>query len=274
MARKHPTRETLRALFAHSGNRCAFPNCRHPLVNEKNQFVAEMCHIQAASPGGERYNEDQTDGERRAFDNLILLCHRHHVETNEVDLYPVEKLVEMKHLHEAMYREETYAVHESIIYNLTIEMEEYWSKIELLNTIKHPIPDLAVPIDTKGAFSDTMREAIDTLESLKSLSETIRLSDDSLNEDLLIFMEKYGYDTTCIRKVPYYSNPFVNRNWEILNLGFPNWIVRLRVYLVQLEIRYLQEYLKTNPSDKDAKCRFEQIKREFQDIAQSATLVD
>ena len=274
MARKHPTTETLRALFAHSGNTCAFPSCRHPLVNEKYQFVAEVCHIQAANPGGERYNAHQTDDERRAYDNLILLCHRHHVETNDVDLYPVEKFIEMKRTHEAMYREETYVVHETIVDDLTVRMEEYWSNIEWLNTIKHPVPDLAVPIDTKGSFFHTMREASETLARLESLSEAIRSSDESLNDDLLEFIEKYGCDSSEVREVPYYSNPFINRNWEVLNLGFPNCIIRVRVYLVQLEIQYLQEYLKMNPGDNEANLRFERLKHEFQDMAQSWGLVD
>ena len=208
MARKHPTRETLRALFACSGNRCAFPSCSHPLVNKKHKFIAQVCHIQAANPGGERYNAQQTDDERRSYDNLILLCHRHHVETNDVDLYPVEKLIEMKHKHEEMYIEDTYAVHESTIYDLTMNMEKYWSNIELLNTIKHKFPEMAVPIDAKGNFSKSMREAEQVLANIESLSEFIRVSDGSLNDDFLEFIEKHGYDTTAIRQVPYYFNPF------------------------------------------------------------------
>ena len=35
------------------------------------------CHINARSEGGPRYDPKQTDRERHAFDNLILMCARH-----------------------------------------------------------------------------------------------------------------------------------------------------------------------------------------------------
>ena len=61
MPRLSPRAEVLRALFARSGNRCAFPGCNAVLVNERNQFVANVCHIEAAEEGGERFNPLQSD---------------------------------------------------------------------------------------------------------------------------------------------------------------------------------------------------------------------
>ncbi len=49
MARLAPKAEILRALFARSGNQCAFPGCTQPLINDKNKFIAQVCHIEAAS---------------------------------------------------------------------------------------------------------------------------------------------------------------------------------------------------------------------------------
>jgi hypothetical protein len=95
-----PKLETLRRLFALSGNLCAFPACDQILVNRDGVFVAEVCHIEAAEPGGERFNSAQTNEECRAFENLLLLCHRHHVETDDRDAYPVGRLKEMKRDHE------------------------------------------------------------------------------------------------------------------------------------------------------------------------------
>ena len=45
MAPLTPKTEILRALFARSGNQCAFPVCAQPLVNDKNKFIAQVCHI-------------------------------------------------------------------------------------------------------------------------------------------------------------------------------------------------------------------------------------
>ena len=274
MARQQPTLDTLRALFARSGNRCSFPGCDHRLVNETNHFIGQICHIQAANPRGQRYNPDQTDDERRAYDNLILLCYPHHVETNDVSLYPVRKLMEIKHVHESSYSKESYVVDESVVNTLSTEMDEYWSDIELLNTIKHIIPDLAVPIAAKGTFFNTIRQTLETLNKLDALCQSVRVSDESLDDDVFEFLGKCEYDTSRMREVPYFRNPFIGRNWEVHNLGLPNCFNTLRMCLVQLEIQYLQEYLKTNSTDRDAARRFNILKIEFRDIAQSAILAD
>lgn len=72
-------------------------------MDDEGDFVGEICHIEAASEGGERFNPDQSNEDRRGFDNLLLLCHRHHVKTNDVNAYPVSKLKEIKAAHERKY---------------------------------------------------------------------------------------------------------------------------------------------------------------------------
>jgi hypothetical protein len=104
MARLRILESTLKRLFALTGNRCAFPECGHDVVNQHGDLIAEVCHIEAAEEGGERFNPDQTDEERRAFDNLIVLCPTHHTTTDNVDEYPVERLREMKRQHEERHR--------------------------------------------------------------------------------------------------------------------------------------------------------------------------
>ena len=72
-----PSQAVIKRLFAHSGNRCAFPKCASPIVQE-TVVVGEICHIKAASPQGPRYDPGQTAEERHGYDNLILLCANHH----------------------------------------------------------------------------------------------------------------------------------------------------------------------------------------------------
>jgi len=48
-----PSIPTVKALFAVSGNVCAFPECDRPLVDQSsNVVIGEVCHIEAASPAG------------------------------------------------------------------------------------------------------------------------------------------------------------------------------------------------------------------------------
>ena len=98
-----PKQEVLRELYIKSGNECAYPECHNVLVDENGKFVGEVCHIEAAMPGGERFNPNMTNEDRRSFGNLMLMCHHHHVVTDDVEKYTVEKLKEMKRNHEAKY---------------------------------------------------------------------------------------------------------------------------------------------------------------------------
>ncbi|MGK3232785.1 hypothetical protein ACSLSU_25515 [Klebsiella pneumoniae] len=100
MSRLNPKSTTLRTLFLRSGNQCAFPGCDVELINSYGQYVGNVCHIEAAEVGGERYNKSQTDEDRRAYSNLILLCANHHKVTDDVDMYPVQVLHSMKTTHE------------------------------------------------------------------------------------------------------------------------------------------------------------------------------
>jgi hypothetical protein len=98
-----PAEKTIRRLFALSGNKCAFPGCTLPLVENAGTITGEICHIKAKSTGGPRYDDSQTDEERHAFENLILLCRRHHkVVDAQPDVYSAEALQEIKSIHEGV----------------------------------------------------------------------------------------------------------------------------------------------------------------------------
>lgn len=95
-----PTYQVLRELFLKSGNQCAFPGCCNVMMDEMGNFIGQICHIEAAEEGGERFNPNMTNEERRAFDNLMLMCYEHHIVTNNVSEYPASKLKKMKKDHE------------------------------------------------------------------------------------------------------------------------------------------------------------------------------
>ena len=97
-----PSEKTIRRLFAMSGNMCAFPGCATPIFEESTTLTGEICHIRAQSPGGPRFDATQTEEARHAYDNLILLCRRHHkVVDSEPGIYPVDALAAIKAIREA-----------------------------------------------------------------------------------------------------------------------------------------------------------------------------
>lgn len=70
-----------KALYRLSRGTCYYPNCPRRIMEvvEGEPMVAvDIAHIYGANPGSARYEESMTDAERRAFENLILLCVPHH----------------------------------------------------------------------------------------------------------------------------------------------------------------------------------------------------
>lgn len=102
----YPSLPTIKRLFAVSGNRCAFPKCPLPLVDEASgKVTGRICHIKAQSPGGARYDENQTDEERHGFGNLVLMCPIHHdVIDSDEDSYTIERLFQIKAEHEKAFQ--------------------------------------------------------------------------------------------------------------------------------------------------------------------------
>ncbi|MCQ9148087.1 HNH endonuclease signature motif containing protein [Ochrobactrum sp. BTU2] len=97
-----PSEKTIRRLFALSGNVCAFPNCSSPIVETAGTITGEICHIKAQSTGGPRFDETQSEEERHSFDNLILLCRRHHkIVDTEPDIYSADALQHIKSIRES-----------------------------------------------------------------------------------------------------------------------------------------------------------------------------
>lgn len=98
-----PTSDTLRELYLKSGNVCAFPGCTNIMININGDFIGQVCHIEAAEEGGPRFNVNQTNDDRRSFQNLMLMCYEHHTITHDVNRYSVDDLKKMKERHEITF---------------------------------------------------------------------------------------------------------------------------------------------------------------------------
>ena len=144
MSRIAPKPEVIRALFALSGNQCAFPNCSHLLISDKGTFISQLCHIEAANKGGQRYNPKQTDEERRSQENLLLLCYAHHRETDDEIEYTVERLKEIKNAHEQQFKNQ-YKLPETLLEKVQGSIQIYLDNITTLsqdtNLVVHGLED-------------------------------------------------------------------------------------------------------------------------------------
>jgi len=101
------------ALWSLSQNVCYWPKpqCAEPTVRMVNKTPVcnlEIAHIRAISPGGPRYDAAMSFEQCNSFENLILLCHPHHVVIDGPRWreFPVELLEQWKSAHEKAGRAE------------------------------------------------------------------------------------------------------------------------------------------------------------------------
>ncbi len=126
MARKSPTSSVVKRLFAKSGNRCAYDDCINTLVDDDGNVLGEICHIEAASKNGPRYNPHSDDEHRRSYDNLILLCERHHkIVDKNPEIYTSQKLRHFKSSHQTKNSTSGFKVTEKVITDAINKIQDY-----------------------------------------------------------------------------------------------------------------------------------------------------
>lgn len=102
-----PTPSVIKKLFAYSGNQCAMPDCAEMLADPSGTLLGKIAHICAAEPGGCRYDAAMTDEERRAVENLFIVCGKHHDlidDKNNIKNYPADLLRKYKKAHENRFK--------------------------------------------------------------------------------------------------------------------------------------------------------------------------
>ncbi|MGQ8826224.1 hypothetical protein ACUTUE_23295 [Bacillus sp. NA_146.1] len=126
----------LRELYIFSGNQCAFPGCSNKIVNEDGTYIAQICHIEAVNEGGQRFNPNMTNEDRRALSNLMLLCYEHHKTTDNTEVYTVKKMQEMKAKHEGKFKNLFDDMNKRLITDITKEQEFYSpNSLESINNV-------------------------------------------------------------------------------------------------------------------------------------------
>ncbi len=168
--RLEPLPETKRELFLLSGNKCAFPGCEQLMLDQFGHFIGQICHIEAANIGGERFNPSQTNEQRRHISNLVLMCPTHHGVTNNVQQYPVSKMKEIKREHESKayigngltasdadtFIDSTFSNIVNLLNNVEeLHLSEYgFTNSEMINSVNDFIAAIArVPRQTRSLYA-------------------------------------------------------------------------------------------------------------------------
>lgn len=267
MSERSYKQSVLKAIFSKSGNVCAFPNCNEKLVYDDYKIMGEIAHIEAFSCDGPRYNPNQTNDERNDASNLICLCSNHH---KIIDSYPeeytVQKIKDMKRNHEKKY-DGTYNFNFEKIFKVNKELLHYMNNMQIIN--KHNKDYLKKQINTKREFNKIVKDTIRDLINIEEIDYDISEFMQSLNDKIISKLLELGYDTSEWDN----DSEFTTSLWEGYTLGIPNNLNDIKVNLVQLEILYYYECLKTN-NDKKIKKLLGNAKRRFKKYCKTAIVYD
>lgn len=238
----------LRVLYARSGNRCAFTGCHAPIFEDDNQLTGECCHIEAFSSGGPRFNSTLSDNECNCYDNLILLCSRHHkiIDGNPFE-YSVEILKEMKRTHEEKFKESNLKLSCVMINQLQESMEQFWYSIDRIHL--NDKSDLHREYNTKLELNELIDIFDDKLNGIEKFIEHFEFSDRCMIGVLEKLCKRLNWDFSKLEQIPYYENPFYEPNWEIHNLGRNNLMREVKMYFYALVVRVLEKIALYDPSD-------------------------
>ncbi|MGV2967159.1 hypothetical protein [Paenibacillus sp. AGC30] len=103
------------------------------MMDADGDFIGEVCHIEAAETGGQRFNPKQSNEDRRAFSNLMLMCHACHKKTDNVKKYTVEILQKMKRDHEKKFSDIVSKLQNSISDLTTLQDYSYTLSCKRIN---------------------------------------------------------------------------------------------------------------------------------------------
>lgn len=258
-----PRADTLKVLYTLSGNQCAFPDCEHPIFNDSGLYIANLCHIEAASENGPRFNKEQSDDDRRGIDNLLFMCHRHHKETDDTDKFTVESLRQLKQHHESNFSEAGRSATREMLNQINAEINYFWNS---LSSKEFEVPDLKIERDFTQSLVALFDELDTRINNLSDYANIISESDSDLviTRDLNTLFEKLKIDPKQIQQIHSNENPFVGRNWELHNIGRPNYFSHINLCVLQLKVKVFEALIKAHPNDAEINKQFQLSKGQFE----------
>ncbi|MFF9424780.1 hypothetical protein ACF1BX_36010, partial [Streptomyces globisporus] len=230
-----PTK-VLRNLYIYSGNQCAFPGCSHKIVDDDGNYIAQLCHIESANIGGERFNPEMTNKQRADYPNLLLLCYEHHQVTNNVQKYPVDVMKALKAKHEAKFKNILEDISNTFIPDITkgqklslpktlIEMNKYmgWrhNEDELKGTIEFiergALRLKKLPPGTRSVFLTMLERSENNEILLDEVQQVLSIPNEEWRKhyDMLVKYELISVAEEHYELLGYYSTFCEEEGWPM-----------------------------------------------------------
>lgn len=265
--------ETLRLLYAKSGNKCAFQGCNVPIFEENGLYTGKCCHIESYSPNGPRYNNATTIEEKNSYSNLILLCSRHHtIIDNDIDTYTTEKLKEIKFNHENQYTEGHRDLKDDMLIQIEAQIDSFYSRLQLLDEADNT--GLKMDINFDSNLDQCIKDIKTSLDDIFDILTDLEERDNRCNEELKKYIESEGVDLSLFKNIDNYRNPFYNRSWETHYLSANNVRSRMILYLSSLKVKILEYMQSKEINSEDISKKLESSRLEFEGLYQRTFYAD
>ncbi len=149
-----------------------------------------------------------------------------------------------------------------------LQINDYWQNIDFLNKYKHTAPEeFRMPVDVSKDYMELTNSIIENITTLSQMLSELGEFTDSLWNNLTEYLKQHNVDLSPIENIPYYENPFDHPFWEMLHIGGSN-IPRQTILLIkQINLKYLELYVKNNPNDLSAQKKWNELREEFKHIA-------
>ncbi|WP_447884058.1 hypothetical protein [Serratia fonticola] len=245
--------KTIKMIWGKAAARCSI--CKQILIEEKDKNsshlipIGEVAHIVAEKNDGPRGKSNLTTMERDDIENLLLLCQKHHtIVDNDTNLYTVDKLKEIKKLHEQWVENK---LNTSPSWEVKIE-QAYYLNIPRLSMLSSDLNEEANKYDLEkiDTLFDFGMNLFYIMENFKSTINKIDLKSIPLNEAIsypddiigcyvsftdrfrtkdIIIPGSYGIKTTPQEKL----NPHIYTNIDgykiVLSINY-KWITTSTAY--------------------------------------------
>jgi hypothetical protein len=180
----------------------------------------------------------------------------------------------MKAAHEVAFLGRVIPTSEAIVRAMRAELELYWLRVARANTAEHALPELAIRVDIASNNTDLIDSALSLVDRLDEVRSYLLGSSKELEGEARSFFTRIGVTDADYASVPYYENPFINRDWEMLALGMANLSRLLRTALLQVRLRELEEALSRDTSNAALTAEVDTLRAEFLEYAKNISYSD
>lgn len=146
------------------------------------------------------------------------------------------------------------------------ELSEAWESVDP--------PDVRVAFNPDKDALALLDDATEAASRLEFLAKHIQESYDTLEADLKQLLRDLDLDITGLDRIHYWENPFINRDWEYVHMGFPNWLLDLRLLLIQIRVKHLEVVAATDKWDEAHSQQLARARNELKRLLKNSARIE